>query len=352
MSITNRILYFPSIEFQSPAWVKGTLLIWDYIYRIVPKDYTPNDSAAIKKAIDAGRIRDIKLEKDDLERTLCKYSSFIDSLPYMPAGLDTDGYASGIHKDKIDARLYPILDKIASNYRNEDWVHLPSELSRGYMFFLADVVAERRNLYKGTDNADAWVTSYFFSENGQISERIYDSEAEGQLIYLNHNDLIPIIIPNVPMDSILEFTEKRKDEKELFRDHINKFHQTLRTCESPSHAQDILSDYRNDLLKAKNSLRKSMDFCSPSDLSALFTVALPVAATIFGGICAFTGHPDFTALSTSLGFGSVAALHEYKKGKKIRKNNHATYLLDLEEHLAKERKIHNFNYLMDQFVND
>lgn len=47
----NFALYYPSMEFRSISWLKGMLLFWDGIRRIVPESYTPNDDEEIKPFI-------------------------------------------------------------------------------------------------------------------------------------------------------------------------------------------------------------------------------------------------------------------------------------------------------------
>src|SRR6266576_3973995 len=37
----NYALYYPTIEFQDYAWLWSASLLWDRIYRIVPKGYEP-----------------------------------------------------------------------------------------------------------------------------------------------------------------------------------------------------------------------------------------------------------------------------------------------------------------------
>jgi hypothetical protein len=353
VTVSDEILYFPSIEFASPDWVKGSLLLWDKIYRIVPKEYTPDDSAEIRMAIDSGLIRNITLEKEDLAQTHDDFLQFVDNLPFMPAGLQEYPNTEPVHKDKIDTRLYPILKKIVNRFEGDDWFYMPTELSKGYMFFLADIVAGRRNMYKGTDNPDAWVTSYYFSEGGNFSEYVYDGEAEGQLAYLNFKDLIPITVPRVPMKSIIRFVEERRDEKKAFREHANAFIEKLAQCESKSHVENLLADYKQDLIKAKDNLRRSMSFCSVDDLSAILTVALPVAMSVLGCLSIYVDRPEFTPIFASLGIGSVAALLELRKAQREQRSaHHASYLLNLEERLAREGKIYKFNNLMEQFIND
>lgn len=63
----NSILYYPTIEIRDEEWLKSALLVWDKVYRIVPKHHVPNDSDEIKEAIDNDLIRSITLEDDDLK---------------------------------------------------------------------------------------------------------------------------------------------------------------------------------------------------------------------------------------------------------------------------------------------
>ena len=52
--ISDYILYYPSIEFQSMDWVKSSILLWDNVYRIVPKGYEPNDLESIASVCTVG----------------------------------------------------------------------------------------------------------------------------------------------------------------------------------------------------------------------------------------------------------------------------------------------------------
>lgn len=112
---SDSVLYFPTIEFQNEDWVKSSLLFWDKVYRIVPKDYTPIDSKAIIEAQENDLIRNITLESQDVSITGEKFLRFCDQLPFIPAGLDVKDYHR-IHPDKIDKRLYPSLENISNKF--------------------------------------------------------------------------------------------------------------------------------------------------------------------------------------------------------------------------------------------
>lgn len=353
MNFPDSILYFPGIEFASPSWVKAALLIWDRVYRIVPEDYDPQDSATVREAVGAGLIHNIVLEADDLKSTYNEFQGFLKQLSFMPAGLESQAPSHAVKKNKIDARLYPILDTLVTRQIGDDWFHLPVEVARGYMFFLAQNVARRRGLYRGTDSPDAWVTSYYFSENGNFGELLFDETADGQLMYLSFRDLIPITVCGVPMKSVVDFVNKRGDEKKQFREQIDTLLARLATCTSDSHVPELLQSFRNDLLSAKADLRSSMGFASLTDLSAILTVALPVAGTVLGAIMSCGGHLDFETLSQSLGCGSVAAYARYSEVCQGKRAAHSgAYLLDLEKKLGPEGKPYYFDRLMNEFVND
>jgi hypothetical protein len=348
MPLSDSILYFPGIEFATPSWVRAALLIWDSVYRIVPEGYVPQDSSDTLEAVNAGLIHNITLEPDDLASTHDGFQKFLCNIPFMPAGLQG---SHRVHKDKIDARLYPILDKVATHHVDKDWFQLPSELARGYMFYLAQNAARRRGLYKGTDTADAWVVSYYFSERGNFDDFVYDT-SEGSLSYLNIKDLIPISVANVPMSQVIEFLEKRKDEKRNFREQVNRLLGKVALCESKSHLVELFDACHRDLLEAKQALRRSMSFASVDDLYALFVIAVPVAATVLGTLATY-GHPGVAAIATALSFGAVAGYAQFAKAIRANRSaNTGAYLLDLDNRLAREGRIWEFDRIMNEFVND
>ena len=52
----NSALYYPYIEFADPRWLWTAALVWDKVYRIVPDDYTPQDSDNVKALCADGDI--------------------------------------------------------------------------------------------------------------------------------------------------------------------------------------------------------------------------------------------------------------------------------------------------------
>ena len=67
--MNNKILYYPTIEFQDETWLKASLCIWDKVYRIVPSTYRPMDSDEVKIAIDNNFVEDIIISEQELSQT-------------------------------------------------------------------------------------------------------------------------------------------------------------------------------------------------------------------------------------------------------------------------------------------
>ena len=351
MMKSDSILYYPSIEFHSANWVKAALLVWDHVYRIVPPSYTPNDPPEIKRAIDADLVRTIVLEPNDLLTTYNEFVRFCRSLQYLPAGLEPT-QQHRVHKDKIDVRLYPLLEKIAEKF-DGDWFYLPPEIAHGYLLYLSIAIAKRRQLARGTDDSDAWVVSAYMSERGNFSDYVYDKTQEWQYCNINIKELMPVNISNIPMTKIVKFASSRSSEKTAFRQAIYDVTHNISKCESESHVEMLLRDFQQNLIEKKQQLRKSMNFCNSEELTSSLIMGVPIAMTVLGMIYSFNQKVDFASFFSSIGIGTVAAYADYKRAKRTNRPDHlASYLVNLDEQMAKERSYPNFSYLMDEFIND
>ena len=347
----DSILYFPSIEFQNDEWVKSSLLLWDKIYRVVPKGYIPNDSRVVKEAQYNDLIRNIILDQEDVSSAGDNFLKFINKRSFLPSGLESTGEYL-IHEDKIDEMLYPQLDSISQKYDNH-WFKFSKELARGYMFYLSDIVAKRRNLIRSTDDHNSWVVMPYFSEDGNFSDNTYDVEASGFYSSLIINDLIPANLSEVPVSKIIEFVERRKDLKREFRKSLNEFTNQFSKCDSPDFTKQLVRDYEKEIQYLKNDLRKSMDFCNKDDISAALTMGLPVSLGAFSAF-AVDGDPfNIYKVFGSVLIGAVAAYSDYNKTKRQQQRNPiATYLIDMDKDLIGKAKYPNYQYLFDQFIND
>lgn len=360
---SDYVLYFPSIEFQSDNWVKSSLLYWDKIYRIVPENYEPRDSELILEAKEKGLIRNIVLNEDDTKTTGDMFSEFIEHLEFLPAGLEqeSDDY-SCVHEDKIDDRLYPSLEKLANIINEDGWLNFPTGLARGYMFYLATVVAKNRGGFSmSTDNQDNWVMSSFFTENGNFDDYAYDRNADGYYCSLILDGFMPSDMSNVSLDSVIKFLDDERSQKEKFRSMMSKFTSSLSKCQNQETVGELIQDYHLKLDNAKNDLKNSMSFI-PNLKSCSYTcflIGIPLAANALSYITGASQDPfNYYSIGGSLTVGAVAAYKDFSHAKENKKQHvGASYLIDIDKKFASHASNHQRTYSnlgksFDEFLND
>lgn len=351
----NSILYYPHIEFKNEAWVKSSLLLWDHVYRIVPDGYTPEDSYEIKALIDEGLVRNIKLDEKDRRDTADEFLNLCGRIEkYMPAGLSASN-VDRIHPDKIDTRLYPFLDSIGDHFiDDEKWLHMSKELARGYMFKLSQVVARIRNLYRGTDDFDAWSINPYFCENGNFGDLLNDPDSKGFLCSLTLEDVVPENIGGVSAKDLITFVKNRRDERSLLREKFDDLTNHLAKISNLQHAGQINEDFISELNKSKEQYRKSMD--SWKDVVARsITVGVPVSVTTWDKLKDFDILPnnrndDLIKIAGSIVVGAICTFLNFGRVKTNRTPSYSSYLIDLDNMC---KNVAYSSYIrLDEFIND
>ncbi len=344
----DSVLYFPFIEIQSKHWLKNALLVWDHVYRIVPRDYRPRDDAEMRTAVDADLVRSIHLEDGDVRGFTSEFLTFLEHLPYLPAGLDKEA-VDDIHPEKIDAHLYPFLERYAVGQSEDGWIGLPREVARGYMFFLACQVARRRGLCRGTDDEYSYAVASYFSEGGNF-DQVYDPEARGYYSSLVLEDLFPFDVSAIPMDRIVRAVRVSGPEKRQFRNELARLARGLRRCESREHTQTIVNDHARDLLEAKRRLKAAQGFANKDEVGSLMAVGLPVALATYS-ILGSADPFSLTPIAPSILVGAIAAYLDYGRSRPPRDNpSGAGYLVSLERRFAGKHPA--FHRYMEEFLND
>ncbi len=347
----DSILYYPHIEFQNEAWVKSSLLLWNHVYRIVPEDYSPNDSDEIKALVDEDLVRDIKLDGKDREDTFEEFLKLCDKIENrMPAGL-VPSDEDRIHPGKIDNRLYPFLDLIGEHFIDEDkWLHLSKELARGYMFKLSQVVARIRNLNRGTDDLDAWSINPYFCENANFGDFLQDPTAKGFFCSVTLEDIVPQNIGDVSARELITFVNKRKDERKLLREKFDDFTSHLAKVSNIQHAEQVNGDFVKDLLDSKEQYRKSMDSWRNIKYLAI-TTGVPISLTALGTFPALGANPfSIASVAGSLTIGAICSYADFYRAKKNRDPSYASYLISIDK-LCKNVATQSYIRL-EEFIND
>jgi hypothetical protein len=352
----NTVLYFPSIEFRSVEWLKLALLLWDKIYRIVPPSYTPRDSYEVRVAADAGLVVNLHPSEEDMANTAGEYDDFLKTLQYPPAGLYPGSLPiDRLHPEKIDDRLYPLLERLAVGVDAEGFLNLPKEVARGYMLFLAESIASRKRIATASDLRDAWTIAPYFRERGNFfdeADEMANREAEGCLSALIFRDIIPSSLAPVTMREVADFVLTRSDERRQIREKINDVAVALSASENKAEADAISRRFTAEIEAAKQSFKKSSGFLSKHEVFALLTVGIPTFSAVYdvtrdypvGGMLKFGG---------AMLLAGVAAYKVFKdRVACVQKQSSWSYLIDIDETLIGSNRVPRYEAIFDEFIND
>jgi hypothetical protein len=329
---SGSILYYPTIEFQNDTWLKAAICVWEKVYRIVPASYTPNDSDEVKEAIDAGLVESIKLEKGDLTSAAGDFQKFMDNAESFPAALE--GYDSidvRIHPEKIDAKLLPLFESLATKIGPQGFLSVSREVADAYMLYLATNIARRRRIGKATDDEHVFSVDSYFQFDGNFSEYIFDENQTEVAATVVLPQLLPAGLETDSMERVLNFRDKFAEARASYRENILDLAKLLTTVESASHLQDIVKDYKNRLTNAKRvSARRAVATISEHKYAAL-AIGLPIAAAAF-----LTGDKfKWTVALGGIGIGLIATMADANKSKRSEwKKSDAFYHLALHNYFG------------------
>jgi hypothetical protein len=346
----DSVLYFPSIRFQSERWLKASLLVWDKVYRIVPTDYRPDDGDEVLVAEGEGMVRSLAPEQADLTAAAARFERFWENLRTMPAGFSPHGPRETVHVDKIDSRLYPILEEAAGAVSGSS-VTLPRELARAYMLILAEEMARRRNLILATDNPDAWVMEAYVHHEGDFSDFVFDTGAQYQYCHISFSQLLPLDVADLPMKRISEIARTSGELRKEFRDVAAGFVERLTQCESEAHAVQLASDFRNRLTDSMETVRRHLLPFNRSGLTSLLTLGAPIAAFALPALVPGIEGATRIVLPGLIAVGLVAALSDYYRPRP-HTDAVGAYLLDVDRSRSHRGAIPDLRATMEEFIND
>ncbi|MBI3916553.1 MAG: hypothetical protein HY322_06045 [Betaproteobacteria bacterium] len=353
---TGHILYYPSIEFQSEPWLKAALCTWDKVYRIVPGTYIPQDSDEVKRAVDAGLVENVTLSSLDLAETARGFESFCENLPVTPAGLE--GYESvDLHRDKVDARIVPLLLSLAQIVKENGFVTLSPQIANAYMLFLAHYVSHHRGMPKLTDNADMFSLMQYFANDGQFDEFTYNPEASEATVALTLQTLLPAGLSSFPMARVLAFRQQNAEGRAAYRNMIASTSEELTKVKDEHHARAVLLEMNDRLRASAHNWSRVLHRLRFDIGYGLLSIGLPTSLTAMGTILTAGGTIGTSTVVGSLVIGSVATLANAARSATADwKQQDALYHLQLHGVFQKDGELRvttpRYARAFEEFMND
>jgi hypothetical protein len=372
----SQALYYPWIDIRDEMWLKTSLLYWDSVRTIVPESIDePYSTETGRNLQDVGFLLPLRVhsgmeEIEELVDDVLTYLNTSEGVELLVAG--TEGQRHQIHVEKLSYRLgrlveiHPeklpyeirhLLSSMASqSRRGHEWLEVDEGFAVFYMTLLASRLAERvgaglltplptAERLAVTARLDAQLQGMVpWGFRGQRRlwreyeafgprRRLPKTLAPGLLSQLAIERIA--IAPDTPVDRLLEFKSKHKDELAQFRTKIEQLASTVE-ADLPAEAlrQRIADLYTNEVEPAIANLKKALDgrrirWLGEGLLKVAFLSVGPTTMLVAAGLSIPT------ALLAGAGLSLIVSgtLYNIDKRESLRSNPYA-YLLSAETDLA------------------
>jgi len=296
----NDALYYPWIDVHDEAWLKSSVLYWDSVRTIVPESIAkPYESDAGRALQDAGflvplrvmsQMPEVEELADDVLTYLtseegvelllesgdgCRHYIHPEKLPYMLRELEG---MSRLHPEKLPYEIQDALRRIGM-HQDGDWFRVDGVFAKYYMTLLATRLAGRLG--------HALVTELPAADRLAVAARL-DGQLQGLVRWrsgsrpwreyqaLGHRQDIPRhlapgllahlaiarvgISPDTPIDDLIAFKDRHRDELSLFRNAIRSLASSVESDDSVEAVRArVQSLYDDQVRPAISNLQKALD---------------------------------------------------------------------------------------------
>jgi hypothetical protein len=268
----RNILYYPTINVPSNSWLRHSLLYWDHVSSIIPKNVSQEEelSTDIQYLIDEGQFKAIRpgeLLNNENANNLTKefeieFISIIKSdafakykkskvrsfsrirneklVPNMK-NMERKKSFGKIHSDKISYNIHDFLYDEGLSQKKEvnGWFYFERNTALIYMSLLAKYLAtvSKHQTTIGTDHGIYEKFNFL---------KITDKEAF-PVVSINLSGLLPVPQPNVPLEKIIDFKRKRVDNLLHFRILLSDFQKKISESKSKDEVKELSINFQENL---------------------------------------------------------------------------------------------------------
>jgi len=357
----TRALYYPNIDIENSDWLKTAVLFWDSISTIVPESMrSPYQYRDTEYLADIGFLQPINVHSED-ESVVGIENEIIEAIhtPEFYAMLFNSQNTYGIFNEKMSYRLRHMLEMginrekiswelrrrfedLGENFHHGDMFYFEDSFAYLYMVTLANKICENHSiaLVASDSQADNFAKTLRLGNQRPLAfERNYrrifrptrDCSRErhyeqGLMLDLIVNGLR--VSPDVPLNDIVAFKERHRDELGAFRTQLGKLVQEIPQDKPLAATQQIVHDiYTDGFLRDYNELKKALD-SSKIKWFADSLVKISAVSASATGIPMMLGATVPQALLAGAGVSLLASVVSYNVDKAQRlRNNPYSYLL-------------------------
>jgi hypothetical protein len=366
-------LYYPFIHFKDDNWLKLAALYWDKVARIVPQDYTTDDSATVKAlapcivavAPDWAPADFAKTFVDFIgqygEKLHRQYGLHLrEQWPHLPekerpprpgGPSGNDPRLGYIYYEKISDDVFRVLKDsglASTDDRGERWIGMHPRLAWVYMTALAEQISAHRGLRPLTDETrDHLALSSFAPERlaqallGDVD--LVDAgptpmEVESMMVSVAFKAVVPRNLSTLEPARILEFRDKYLPERSAFQQataDLLKGGEWLKSIGDPAVLEQRLRDeYDKHWNTRLADLHERMRECGIDAVLGCFNVKAVLPAGMAMAVTGLALNP-VAAGAAGLAVGVMSTLRDRRKqALGALRASPVSYLYRMEQDLA------------------
>ncbi|WP_353097753.1 DUF6236 family protein [Tissierella praeacuta] len=318
------ILYYPNIEIPDGNWLRNSLLYWDEISSIVPREMEASlylNSKVIAQLRDEGEYRpfypdelmnseyykDFEIEVSNrLKRYLnLKYGKIdyrtVKNDPELSNDYDM------IHRDKMTLGIRQILAESRIISRHDKWIFLDKQLGNLYMSTLAKYSALSDINFTAIGTDQIREVDRLYPINYALKKQKYNRKP---VVSLSLN-ILPTPSPDVSYEKILRFKRKYKDNLLELRKVVNQFEEQISNSECEYDLKEKITKFSETIqLEARETMKMLKGYRINFFLSSLKSVININSPTIIAICAGIAGHKlvDISPAITLSGIGVAGAV--------------------------------------------
>lgn len=338
-------LYYPWMHFQSDSWLKTSLLTWEKLVRVRPRGIEDRDNNLVRRVREeTDLLVDIVPSERDLQVVSDAFTGVIDSYwSHISERFDTSfqridvradaafgspgsnaGYVadtrltwvySGPDGSRIDRSLQDRLIELGVAARapgGGPWVGMRPRLASIYLATLADAVASHNDLVPATDDPRMHSAVGAIGElTGLLFDAGYDPVREDLAGAYVHLAIAAVLQPRnpdtIPLDKLIDFRKRHKDELRAFWGHVSGLADELArvaAVDNPELTQLHLRDIYESQTKAMlRDLQRGLLSTGVDTVAGSMALKVNISAasgTALGAAALAGGHVALGAASVAL----------------------------------------------------
>lgn len=346
-------LYYPHIHFRSRAWLRGALLYYDQLSRIVPAGLEVDarsfyadfmgDPDPLLSDIRALAADGFLVEDPPEPHVGTMASDFFDfamehlrdeskRARLVPILANRKAFYA-IHPAKIDADLAKVLIELQLAHRTQGDAYSDLEIEPVtgglYMLFLASRIAGRRDLV--TDSS-IYQSLMYTPLPGRTMRLPSKGDREFRLATAVIKTVVPVSLETMPLDTLLRVREDLAGQRTRFQDRIAVIAKGLENATDEGDLQAAIEAHQRELNDEYEELKDRLSSADLALMTGLFSVSVPTWVTAGWGL----NVTHFSPLLVGAGVVAVSGIvmKNIFDRRASQRSSTATYVLSLRKRLG------------------